>query len=165
MQEAAQGNIRCQGDSSHSPCPLGAPGKKPALWSATGRDIHSHFYRLWVASDPNATWEFLGVISSWFQVMVCRLFRAMPLPQSMMTYCELDPQEHSSVKFVMKLKHFLWCNCIWKWCLPKWPSCIDLNVLKGCSYCFNIRFVLFANFDSLWLSDTIWQQRSGWTLA
>ena len=64
MQEAEQGNIRCQGDSSHSPCPLGAPGKKPALWSATECDIYSHFYRLWVAGDPNATWEFLGVISS-----------------------------------------------------------------------------------------------------
>ena len=65
MQETEQGNIRCQGDSSHSPCPLGAPGKKPALWSATGCDIYSHFYRLWVASDPDATWEFLGLISSW----------------------------------------------------------------------------------------------------
>ena len=64
MQEAEQGNNRCQGDSSHSPCPLGAPWKKPALWSATGCDIYSHFYRLWVASDPNATWEFLGLISS-----------------------------------------------------------------------------------------------------
>ena len=64
MQEAEQGNIRCQGDSSHRPCPLGAPGKKSALWSATGCDIYSHFYRLWVASDPNATWEFLGLITS-----------------------------------------------------------------------------------------------------
>ena len=43
MQEAEQGNIRCQGDWSHSPCPLGAPGKKPTLWSATGCDIFSHF--------------------------------------------------------------------------------------------------------------------------
>ena len=56
--------IRCQGDWSHSPCPLKASGTKPALWSATGCDIYSHFYRLWVASDPNATWEFLGLISS-----------------------------------------------------------------------------------------------------
>ena len=60
------GNIRCRGvGDPHSPCPLRAPGKKPAVWSATGCDIYSYFYRLWVASDPNATWEFLGLISSW----------------------------------------------------------------------------------------------------
>ena len=65
MQEAEQRIIRCQGDWSHSPCPLRASRTKPALWSATGCDIYSHFYRLWVSSHPNATCEFLGVISSW----------------------------------------------------------------------------------------------------
>ena len=66
MQEAEQGHIRCQGDLSHSPCPLRASGNEPALWSDTGCDIHSLFYRLWVRSHPNATWEFLGLISSWY---------------------------------------------------------------------------------------------------
>ena len=65
MQEAEQRVIRCQGDWSHSPCPLRASGAKPALWSAIWYDIYSHFHRLWVASHPNATWEFLGIISSW----------------------------------------------------------------------------------------------------
>ena len=64
MQEAEQRIIRCQGDWSHSPRPLRAFGTKPALWSATGCDIYSHFYRLGVASHPNATCEFLDVISS-----------------------------------------------------------------------------------------------------
>ena len=65
MQEAEQGNIRWQGDSSHSPCLSRASGNKPALWSATGCDIYSLFHRSWVGNDPNATWEFLGLISSW----------------------------------------------------------------------------------------------------
>ena len=64
MQEAEQRIIRCQGDWSHSPCPLRTSGTKATLWSATGCDIYSHFHRLWVTSHPNATWEFLGVISS-----------------------------------------------------------------------------------------------------
>ena len=64
MQEAEHRIIRCQGDWSRSPCPLRASGTKATLWSDTGCDIYSHFHRLWVASHPNATWEFLGVISS-----------------------------------------------------------------------------------------------------
>ena len=43
-----------------------ADGNKPALWSATRCYINSHFYGSWVGSDPNATWEFLGLISSWY---------------------------------------------------------------------------------------------------
>ena len=56
-----------RGDSSPSPCPLMASGNKPALWLGTGCDIYSHFHRSWVGSHTNATWEFLGVISSWLQ--------------------------------------------------------------------------------------------------
>ena len=67
MQEAEQRIIRCQGDWSHSPCPLRASGTEPALWSATGCDIYSHFHRIRVGSHPNATWEFLGLISSWLK--------------------------------------------------------------------------------------------------
>ena len=71
MQEAEQGIIRCQGDWSHIPCPWMPSGTKPALWSATGCDINSHFHRLWVASHPYATWEFLGVISSCYCINAC----------------------------------------------------------------------------------------------
>ena len=79
MQGAEQRIIRCQGDWSHSLCPLRASGTKPTLWSAAGCDIYSHFYRLWVASHPNATWEFLGVISSWFMKTSCDIaLRQMP---------------------------------------------------------------------------------------
>ena len=64
MQEAEQRIDQVSGGWSHSQCPLRASGTKSALWSTTGCDIYSHFHRLWVASHPNATWEFLGVILS-----------------------------------------------------------------------------------------------------
>ena len=80
MQEAEQSIIWCPGDWSHSPCPLRASGTKATLWSATGCDIYGHFHRLWVASHPNATWEFLGVISSCFYLsfLIC-YFNVLPL--------------------------------------------------------------------------------------
>ena len=64
---AHQSGVR--GDWSHSPCPLRASGTQPALWSTTGCDMYSHFHRLWVASHPTATWEFLGLLSSCCHVM------------------------------------------------------------------------------------------------
>ena len=33
------------------------------------------------------------------QVMACRPFGATPLPEPMLSYCKLDPQEHISKKF------------------------------------------------------------------
>ena len=38
------------------------------------------------------------------QVMACRLFGAKPLPEPMLTYCQLDPWEQTSVKFESKYK-------------------------------------------------------------
>ena len=50
----------------------------------------------------------------------------------MKSHCGLDPREQSSVKYILKLKHFHWRNCIWKYHLPKWrPSCLGLNVLRA----------------------------------
>ena len=60
------------------------------------------------------------------QIVACHLFSAKPLPEPVMTYCQLDPWEQSSVKFLLKLRHFHWQNCIWKCWLP---SCHSLNVL------------------------------------
>ena len=36
------------------------------------------------------------------QVMACRLHGAKPLSKPMLTYCQLDPLEHISVKFESK---------------------------------------------------------------
>ena len=38
------------------------------------------------------------------QVMACRRFGAEPLPDPMLIYCQLDPKEHTSVKFEAKYK-------------------------------------------------------------
>ena len=39
--------------------------------------------------------------------MACRLSGAKPLPEPMLTYCQLDPQEQTSVKFESKYKTFI----------------------------------------------------------
>ena len=46
--------------------------------------------------------------------MVCRLFGAKPLPEPIMTYCQLDPYEQTSVKIKWKYKTFHSWKCIWK---------------------------------------------------
>ena len=47
------------------------------------------------------------------QVMVCRLSGAKPLPESVLTYCQLDPWERTSMKFESKYKIFHSWNCAW----------------------------------------------------
>ena len=42
--------------------------------------------------------------SVFVQVMACHLFGAKPLPEPMLAYCQLDPQEQTSVKFQPKYK-------------------------------------------------------------
>ena len=51
------------------------------------------------SSPPNAIFMYWGTGSALVQVMACRLLGAKPLPELMLTYCQLDPQEQSSVKF------------------------------------------------------------------
>ena len=39
------------------------------------------------------------------QIMACRLDGTKPLPEPMLTYCQLEPKEHISVKFYLKFKY------------------------------------------------------------
>ena len=39
------------------------------------------------------------------QIMACRLDGTKPLPEPMLTYCQLEPKEHLSVKFYLKFKY------------------------------------------------------------
>ena len=39
--------------------------------------------------------------------MACRLFGTMPLPTSVLTYCQLDCKEQPEVKFESKYKLFI----------------------------------------------------------
>ena len=60
--------------------------------------------------------------------MVCRLFGDNPLSEPVMVYCELDPKEHISIKFIWNLKVFIQENAFEDVICKKWePSCLDLN--------------------------------------
>ena len=58
MQEAEQGNIRSQGDSSHSPCPLRASGNKPC-----GQPLDVIFIAIFTGHGLAAT--LMPHVSSW----------------------------------------------------------------------------------------------------
>ena len=48
------------------------------------------------------------------QIMICRLFSAKPLSESMLPYCRLDHKKHTSVKSSLKFKGFHSRNCTLK---------------------------------------------------
>ena len=48
------------------------------------------------------------------QMMACHLIGAKPLSEPMLYYCQLDPQEQTSVKLYSKFKYFHSGKCIWK---------------------------------------------------
>ena len=74
----------------------------------------------WVnSSPPSAAYMRQWTGSSLVQVMACRLFGAKPLPEPMLTYCELDSWEHISVKFESEFYHFHSGKCSWKCRLSK----------------------------------------------
>ena len=80
-------------------------------------------------------------------------YSAKPLSQPMLEYCWLDLWEQTSVKSYSKLIHLHSRKCIWKCRLPKWlPFCSGVSETQ-------------IKINSLWLSDGIWRQRSGSTLA
>ena len=54
------------------------------------------------------------IVSALVQIMACRLFEAKPLPEPMLTYCQLDSWEQISVKFELEFYHFHSRKCIWK---------------------------------------------------
>ena len=65
------------------------------------------------------------------QIMARHLLVDNLLSGPMMVYCQLDPEEHISMKFHLKFKSFNSRKCIWKCRLQKWrPSCLIVNVLN-----------------------------------
>ena len=53
-----------------------------------------------------------GTRSTLVQAMDCRLFSAKPSPELMLTYCQLNPKEQTSVKFKSKFKIYDSWECI-----------------------------------------------------
>ena len=99
------------------------------------------------SSPPSATYIRQWTGSSLAQVMLCRLFGANPLPEPMLTYCQLDPLEK-------KLQWNLNQN-------TKLFIAFD-NVV--CEMAAILSREEWVN-NSLGPSDTIWRQRSESTLA
>ena len=85
------------------------------------------------SSAPRTAYMRQWTGSTLVQVMACRLFGAKPLPEPMLTFCQLDPLEQTSVKFESKYEIFRCWNCIWKRSSVKWqPFCLgenDLNIV------------------------------------
>ena len=50
------------------------------------------------SSPPSATYLYQWIRSALVLIMACRLFSAKPLSKPMLGYCQLDPQEQTSVK-------------------------------------------------------------------
>ena len=56
------------------------------------------------SSPPSTVYMRQWTRSAMVQVMTCRLFGATPLPGPILTYCQLDPQEETSMKIELKYK-------------------------------------------------------------
>ena len=86
-------------------CSLHTLEQIPAKWKVN-HDISS--------SSPNAAYTRQRNGLALFQIMACRLFGTKLLPKPMQTYCQLDPQEQTSVKLEPKYEVFHSWKCIWK---------------------------------------------------
>ena len=63
-----------------------------------------------------------GHMASWLLVNAgsgngCCLFSAKTLPESVLTYCQFNPQQQTSVKFKLEYQNYHSTKCIWKCCL------------------------------------------------
>ena len=66
------------------------------------------------SSPPSAAYMRQWTGSALVQIMACRLIGAKPLSEPMLTYCQLDLWEQTSVKFKSKYKTFHSWNFKWK---------------------------------------------------
>ena len=125
--------------------------------------------------------------------MACCFVSTKPSPEPMPTYGQLDPDEHISIWFRLTLKHFIHENVFnvisyQRLTIMLQPRhfnlCCDLSLCPNgiassiwssltlisakddhADEYSNEEWVCYASFNSLWLSDTIWQYRSWSTLA
>ena len=84
------------------------------------------------SSPPSAAYMCRWTGSSLVRVMAWRLFGAMPLPEPMVVYCQLDSWEHISVKFESGVYHFHSSKFIWKCRLQSRGDEITATILYVC---------------------------------
>ena len=66
------------------------------------------------------------------QITTCRIFGIKPLSETMLAYYQLDPQEHTSVKFQSEFEHFHWRKSrIWKCRLQNMAIFFRLQCVKS----------------------------------
>ena len=65
--------------------------------------------------EASDTYMLQHSIPTLVQIMACRLYSVKPLSKPMLPYCQLDPEEHISVKFYLKFKTFHSWKCIWEY--------------------------------------------------
>ena len=115
-------------------------------------------YRTWSllnSSPPSAAYMRQWTESALVQVMACHLFGVKPLHKPMLTYCQLNPQEQTSVKFESTYKTFHSRKCIWekssvKWwpfCKGKWVDTIRWLLLVFQSWHPVMQSSLYNSFD------------------
>ena len=84
-----------------------------------------HHSPQWVNSSP----PICAYMHQWtgpalVQVMACHLFGDKPLPEPMLSYCQLDSWEQISLNLKLEFYNFHSRKCIWNCRLPKWwPFC------------------------------------------
>ena len=67
-----------------------------------------------ISSPPSAAYMRQSNGSALVQITACRLFGDKPLSKPMLGYCQSDPEDQTSVKFLSKYKTFHSRECIWK---------------------------------------------------
>ena len=108
--------------------------------------LYTHSGIMFINSSPHsAAYMRWWIGSALVQIIACCLDGAKPLSEPMLTYCQLDPKEHISMKFYFKFKYFHLRKCVWICCLRNWGL-----------------FVQGGWVNSFWHIKTIRQNRSGW---
>ena len=81
------------------------------------------------ACPPSAAYMRYWIGSALVQVMACRLFGAKPLPEPMLTYCQLDPYEQN--KIGIKVQYFSFTKMHSIMSSAKWrPFCPGRDELR-----------------------------------
>ena len=64
------------------------------------------------------------------EILACCLVSTKSLSEPMLPYCQLNPDEHISVKLYLNFKSFVSMKCTLKCHLQKAVICLDLSMLR-----------------------------------
>ena len=131
------------------PCALLRIKHKASCWWCS-----SSWYS--ITSPPSAAYMREWIGSALVQIMACHLFGAKPLPEPMLTYCQLDSWEQKFSEIWIRTLSFSFRKMHLKCCLPKWqPFCPGGDeVLQLLQWCVNLVWGLsYVNNDMAFWVD------------